>query len=157
MATNYKPQARRPAPKPIPSTPPAPVEVPAAVEEPAAVEQPAEVFVESAAEAAPASAPALAVIVAAASASSDSAEPETFDPMALPLKTLDLWNDNATAIMGFAKELREVKSFGEAVELQTRFAAERGEAFLRQSKELAELAGKLSGVKASPLGFSLVC
>lgn len=66
-------------------------------------------------------------------------------------KSLDLWSENATAFFSFLEQFARVKSFEEAVELQTRFANECLDAFLRQSKELMEAARDMADLSTAPL------
>jgi hypothetical protein len=66
-------------------------------------------------------------------------------------KSLELWSENANAFFDFVEQIARVKSFEEAVDLQSRFASERLEAFLRQSKELMESARDIASLSAAPL------
>jgi len=167
MASNHKPVKRLPQ-KPAsvaPAQPSAPAVEAAAVSVSPVIEPPVETWAEIAdaeivaATPAPAGsdAPAPVAIVVSVAAGGATTEGAAFDPLALPLKTFDVWNDNVSAFMHFAKDLSGVTSVGEAVELQTRFAQECGEAFLRQSKELAEIAGKLAKFDSAKFGVALVC
>lgn len=74
-----------------------------------------------------------------------------FDSSTLTQKSLDLWSENANAFFDFVEQIARAKSFEEAVELQSRFASERLEAFLRQSKELMESARDMASLSAAPL------
>lgn len=67
-----------------------------------------------------------------------------FDFGALPLKTLDLFNENTAALIDFAAELGKVKSVTDVVSLQSRFASECYATFLRQSNEIADLTRKMA-------------
>jgi cell division septation protein DedD len=86
-----------------------------------------------------------------------SAAPAALDPSALPLKTLDLFNENAAAMLDFALALGTAKSVGDALELQSRFASERYSSLVRQAGEFADLTRRLafqsSPVKLSFSGF----
>jgi hypothetical protein len=68
------------------------------------------------------------------SASAPSATPEA---AAWAFKGVELWSENAQAMMGFASALGKAKSLTEVVELQSRFASERFNRF-------AKLAGEVS-------------
>jgi hypothetical protein len=78
-----------------------------------------------------------------------------FDLSVWPLKTLDVFNENAAAFLDFAAALGRAKSVGEAIEVQSRFASERYSALLQQNKELAELMRRFT-LEAAPgrLNFS---
>ncbi|HEY8261193.1 MAG TPA: phasin family protein [Methylosinus sp.] len=117
-----------------------PVEIlaPAAAEPAEAPEEPAVVIAAMTATLAP---PALLAPEAAAAAAS---APAVLDPSALPLKTLDLFNENAAAVLDFALALGAAKSVGDAFELQSRFASERYSSLVRQAGEFAELTRRLA-------------
>jgi hypothetical protein len=66
-------------------------------------------------------------------------------------KSLELWSENADAFFDFIEKIARAKSFEEAVELQTRFATERLDVLLRQSKELMETARNMASLSAAPL------
>jgi hypothetical protein len=74
-----------------------------------------------------------------------------FESSTFTQKSLDLWSENADAFFDFVEQISRAKSFEEAVELQSRFASERLEAFLRQSKELMETARDMASLSAAPL------
>ncbi|MBY6243188.1 phasin family protein [Methylosinus sp. Sm6] len=85
------------------------------------------------------------VVVAVVTASpAPPAGPATIDASALPLKTLDLFNENAAAVLDFALALGAAKSVGDALELQSRFASERYSSLVRQAGEFAELTRRLT-------------
>jgi cell division septation protein DedD len=115
----------------------APVEIlaPVAVE-PAASAEPAVIIAAMTATLAP---PALLAPEPAVAASAPD-----LDPSALPLKTLDLFNENAAAVLDFALALGAAKSVGDAFELQSRFASERYSSLVRQAGEFAELTRRLA-------------
>jgi hypothetical protein len=117
-----------------------PVEIlAAAAAEPAeGPEEPAVVIAAMTATLAP---PALLAPEAATAAAS---APAVLDPSALPLKTLDLFNENAAAVLDFALALGAAKSVGDAFELQSRFASERYSSLVRQAGEFAELTRRLA-------------
>jgi hypothetical protein len=73
------------------------------------------------------------------------------DSASFTQKSLELWSENANAFFSFLEKFAQVKSFEEAVELQTRFANERLDAFLRQSKELMESARDMASLSSAPL------
>lgn len=117
----------------------APVEILAPVAaEPAAPAEPAVVIAAVAATLAPPALLAPETPAAPAGASS------ILDPSALPLKTLDLFNENAAAVLDFALALGAAKSVGDAFELQSRFASERYSSLVRQAGEFAELTRRLA-------------
>jgi len=66
-------------------------------------------------------------------------------------KSMELWSENADAFFDFIEKITRAKSFEEAVELQTRFANERLDVLLRQSKELMETARNMASLSAAPL------
>lgn len=74
-----------------------------------------------------------------------------FDTALWSKRSLELWSENAAAFVGLAEGIAKAKSFEEVVDLQTRFASERFEAFIRQSKELMEFARSLATLSAAPL------
>ena len=85
-------------------------------------------------EAAPAVAAQESVTGFVISASTPSATPE---PAAWAFKSVELWSENAQAIMGFASALGNAKSLSEVVELQSRFASERFNRFAKLASEVA--------------------
>lgn len=56
---------------------------------------------------------------------------------AWPGKSVEVWNENAAAVVDLASKLAKAKSLTEIVTLQARFANERLESFMRLSSELA--------------------
>ena len=68
------------------------------------------------------------------SASTPSATPEA---AAWAFKGVELWSENAQAMMGFASALGKAKSLTEVVELQSRFASERFNRFAKLASEVA--------------------
>ncbi len=68
------------------------------------------------------------------SASTPSATPEA---AAWAFKGVELWSENAQAMMGFASALGKAKSLTEVVELQSRFASERFNRFAKLAGEVA--------------------
>lgn len=67
------------------------------------------------------------------------------------LKALEAVKANTDAAYGFAKDLISVKTFAEAVELQTAFARKSFDAVTAQAKELQELATKVANDTAKPV------
>ncbi len=74
-------------------------------------------------------------------------------------KTIDAAKANSDATLGHAKVMLGVKTFAEAIELQTSFVRQQYEALSAQAKELQEMATKLAGDASKPakemLGKSL--
>ena len=65
-------------------------------------------------------------------------------------KSLDAAKANADAAYGFAKSLLAVKTFAEAIELQSTFMRQQFEAISAQAKEIQEVAGKVAADTAKP-------
>ena len=84
-------------------------------------------------EAVPVVAPQESVAGFAISASTPIATPEA---AAWAFKSVELWSENAQAMMGFASALGKAKSLTEVVELQSRFAAERFNRFAKLAGEV---------------------
>lgn len=94
----------------------------------------------------------LAVIEEAVETASESFSASfKFDSSSFTQRSLEMWSENASAFFTFLEQVARAKSFEEAVELQTRFANERLDAFLRQSKELMETARDMASLSAAPL------
>ncbi|NLH80408.1 MAG: phasin [Phyllobacteriaceae bacterium] len=66
-------------------------------------------------------------------------------------KTIDAAKANSDATLGHAKDLLGVKTFAEAIELQTSFVRQQYETLSAQAKELQEMATKLAGEAAKPV------
>jgi hypothetical protein len=94
------------------------------------------------------------VVVAAVTATVAPKAPATLDASALPLKTLDLFNENAAAMLDFALALGKARSVGDAFELQSRFASERYSSLVRQAGEFAELTRRLT-FQSAPIKLSV--
>jgi hypothetical protein len=93
----------------------------------------------------------LAVIEQAAESAAESFSASfDLDMSAWSKKSLELWSENANAFLAFAEQLGKAKSFEEAVDLQSRFASERFEAFVRQSQELMAAAKTLTSFAPAP-------
>jgi phasin len=67
------------------------------------------------------------------------------------LKVLEAARSNSNAAFDFAKELLDVKSLSDAVELSTAHARKQFEAITAQTKELAALAQKVATETAEPI------
>jgi hypothetical protein len=94
----------------------------------------------------------LAVIEEAVETASESFSASfKLDSSSFTQKSLELWSENASAFFTFLEQFARVKSVDEAVELQTRFANERLDAFLRQSKELMDTARDMASLSTAPL------
>ncbi|MBL1255877.1 phasin family protein [Methylocystis sp. Sn-Cys] len=97
-------------------------------------------------------APPLAVIEEAVETAQESFSASfEFDTALWSKRSLELWSENAAAFLGLAEGIAKAKNFEEVVDLQSRFASERFEAFIRQSKELMEFARSLAALSAAPL------
>jgi hypothetical protein len=74
-----------------------------------------------------------------------------FDTGLWSKKSIELWTENASAFFEFAEEIVKARTFEEVVDLQSRFAKARFEAFVRQSKELMDQARSMASLSAAPL------
>mgnify|MGYP001004439311 CR=1 FL=1 len=97
-------------------------------------------------EPAPAPSTAVAIVVEMTSPGA-----EDFDPSLWSQKSIDLWAENATAVLDFAERLANAKSIEEVTNLQSRFVSERLDTLLRQSNELLTLAQRVFGLSIAPL------
>lgn len=142
-----------PAPAPAAAPTPPPVAAPAAAPTPPPV---------AAAVAAPTPPPVAAPVaapppVAAPSTALAIAQPlkpsaaEAFDPALWSQKSIELWAENATALLDFAERFGRAKTIDEVTSLQSRFVSERFDALLRQSTELMTLAQRLFTLSFAPL------
>ena len=77
-----------------------------------------------------------------------------FDLSAWPLKTLDLFSENAAAVLDFTAALGKAKSLSDVIELQSRFASERYSTLLRQTNEIAELTRRFTFDASAPVRLS---
>ncbi|GGE34007.1 hypothetical protein GCM10007276_09210 [Agaricicola taiwanensis] len=68
----------------------------------------------------------------------------------LRVKALEATRDNFNAVFDLAVALTNAKSLSEAVELQTTHVRKQFEAFTAQSKDLAQLAGRIATDTAKP-------
>lgn len=85
-------------------------------------------------------------------AAGDDSASEALDAAAWSAKTLELWSENANALIDLAEELGKAKSLPEAWEAQSRFATERLESLLKRSNEFVDLAQRIAG-QYSPFRF----
>lgn len=74
-----------------------------------------------------------------------------FDAAVWSKKSMELWAENASAFLDLAEQIARAQTFEQIVELQSRFANQRFEAFIRQSKELMAFAQSVAGLSAAPL------
>jgi hypothetical protein len=74
-----------------------------------------------------------------------------FDAGLWPKKSVELWAENASAFFELAEQLAKARNFEEVVELQSRFANARFEAFVRQTRELMDFARNMATLPAAPL------
>jgi len=98
-----------------------------------------------------ASAPLAAIEKVVEAATEGFAAGFAFDSSLWSKKSLEFWAENAAAFFEFAERLSKAQSLDEIVDLQSRFARERAEAFLRQSKELMDFAKSAATVSVAPL------
>lgn len=70
--------------------------------------------------------------------------------VALNAKALDAAQANAEATFKFAREILTVKTFAEAIELQSSFFRSQFEALTAQAKDFQEVATKVAGEAAQP-------
>lgn len=99
---------------------------------------------------APIAAPSTALAIAEPPKTAKSAA-EAFDPALWPQKSIDLWAENASALLDFAERVANAKTVDEVTSLQSRFMSERLDALLRQSTELMTLAQRLFAFPFTPL------
>lgn len=74
-----------------------------------------------------------------------------FDAGAWSKKSFELWAESAAAFLELAEQVAKAQSFEEVVDLQSRFANARFEAFVRQSQDLMGFAKSLATFSATPL------
>ncbi len=129
------------------------------VEAPAPAPAPLEAHADEAAAPEPSNEGAVDVVYAPLAVIEEAVEPAQesfsasfeFDTALWSKRSLELWSENAAAFVGLAEGIAKAKSFEEVVDLQSRVASERFEAFIRQSKELMEFARGLTTLSAAPL------
>lgn len=66
-------------------------------------------------------------------------------------KSIEIWAENAAAVLDLAEEIGKAKKFEDVIDIQSRFASDRFAAFIRQSEELMELARTLASLSVAPL------
>lgn len=99
---------------------------------------------------------AVAVAVVATTLPPPSAAPSgELDPGAWPLKTFDLFSENAAALFDLALALGKAESVSDALELQSRFVSERYSTLVRQAEEFAELTRRLTFEATAPVRLSI--
>lgn len=76
------------------------------------------------------------------------------DPSEWPLKTFDLFNENAAAVLDLALALGKAQSVSDAFELQSRFASERYSTLVKQANEFVELTRRLTLEASAPVRLS---
>lgn len=76
-----------------------------------------------------------------------------FDASAWTKKIFELWSENAYALVDFAEGLAKAKTFEDLMTLQSRFANEQFECFLRQSKDLMALGRRSASVAGGPVCY----
>jgi hypothetical protein len=97
------------------------------------------------------SAPLAVIEEAVENATEGFAAAVSFDSSLWSKKSLELWSENAAAFFALVDQVSRAQTFEEIVDLQSRFANERFEAFIRQSKELMEVAKNMATLSAAPL------
>ena len=74
-----------------------------------------------------------------------------FDTSDWSKKSIELWAENAAAFLDLAEEIGKAKSLEEVLDVQSRFASDRFQAFIRQSQELMDLARRVANFSVAPL------
>jgi hypothetical protein len=74
-----------------------------------------------------------------------------FDSAEWAKKSFEIWSEHATAVLDLAEQIAKAKTLEEVVSLQSRFASERLDSFLRQSKDAASFAQSFFGVATATL------
>ncbi|WP_036291008.1 phasin family protein [Methylosinus sp. PW1] len=98
-------------------------------------------------------APVAPVTIIAATIEAAPAKAEPLDPSLWSLKTFDLVNENAAAVLDLALALGQARSVGDALEAQSRFASERYTTFLKRANELVELSSRWSPFRFAVSAF----
>jgi hypothetical protein len=172
MATNSKGSGKsRSVPKPEPISLKEELEAEEAAAEPAPVEIVAAEPVEVATLApeplkpAPAAEPAVAGTAVAVSVvapgfgqekAAEASRTPDLDPSQWSLKTLDLFNENAAAVLDLALALGKARSVSDAIEAQSRFASERYSSLVKQTNEFVELTRRFAlEASAAPVRLSI--
>lgn len=73
-----------------------------------------------------------------------------FDSAEWTKKSFELWSENATALLDLAEQMARAKTLDEIVSLQSRFATDRLDSFLRQSKDVMSFAQSFCNLAATP-------
>lgn len=93
---------------------------------------------------------ALATEAPAAEAKSGFAASVKFDSAEWATKSFEIWSEHATAVLDLAEKIARAKTLDEVVSLQSRFATERLDCFLRQSKDAAAFAQSVFALSTTP-------
>jgi hypothetical protein len=75
------------------------------------------------------------------------------DPSLWSLKTIDLVNENASAVLDLALALGQARTMGDALEAQSRFASERYSTFVKRANEFVELSSRWSPFRFAVSAF----
>lgn len=94
--------------------------------------------------------PAAPVVIEAVAAKEHVSAAFKFDSAEWSKRSFDLWSENATAVLDLADQIAKAKSVDEVVSLQSRFATDRFDSFLRQSKEAMAFAQSLFVIATKP-------
>lgn len=100
-----------------------------------------------------AEAPVAPVTILAATIETAPTKTEPLDPSLWSLKTFDLVNENAAAVLDLALALGQARSVSDALEAQSRFASERYTTFLKRANELVELSSRWSPFRFAVSAF----
>ncbi len=74
-----------------------------------------------------------------------------FDTSDWSKKSIELWAENAAAFLDLAEEIGKAKSLEDVLDIQSRFASDRFQVFIRQSQELMDLARRVATLSVAPL------
>lgn len=96
------------------------------------------------------SAPLAVIEEAVESASEAFSASFQFDSSLWSKKSIELWAENAAAFLDLTEQVARAKNFEDIIDIQSRFASERFEAFIRQSQELMDFARRLATLSAAP-------
>lgn len=102
-----------------------------------------------------AAAVAVSVVAPASLEARAAASAPELDPGEWSLKTFDLFNENAAAVLDLALALGQAQSVSDAIELQSRFASERYSTLVRQTNEFVELTRRLAFDASAPVRLSI--
>lgn len=73
-----------------------------------------------------------------------------FDSADWAKKSIEIWSEHAAAVLDLAERIARAKTLDEVVTLQSRFASERLDSFLRQSRDAAAFARSVFAFAATP-------